>query len=148
MFLQHRVQLAADNVRYAAATGNTCAVKTDGAAEAFLREVVLHDGQRRGVQCRFAGTHAHARHEQAGVSGGHATSGGHEAPNRNTAEDNPAAIAAVRQPCQRNAEEGVEHREGAAQQETDLRIGNAKIGPDVGHQHGDDFAVDERQNVG
>src|SRR5262249_40031908 len=61
--------------------------------------------------------------------------------------DDRDAVAAIRQPSDRNAEQGVESRERDAAQQADLGVSDAEVVLDGSEQQRQNLAVDERERI-
>jgi hypothetical protein len=71
----------------------------------------------------------------------------HRAPQRGAGRDHAAPHAAVGEARDRDAGEGVEHREGPAGEEAHRGVGDAEVALDGLQQDREDLAVDEVEDV-
>ncbi|MNF97256.1 hypothetical protein D3C84_800760 [compost metagenome] len=99
----------------------------DGGGTALRRvEVGDHRHRRRGA-AGLADGHADACQHQEQEAAGQTAEHGHRAPGDAGQGDDRLAADAVGQPAEREAEQGVEHREGQPGEQADLGIGDAKL---------------------
>src|SRR3546814_16295783 len=95
----------------------------------------------------FAGAHADARREQVPEVLRSAAQRGGDGPDRDAAEDDPAAAEAVAHRAGDQPEQAEGDGERDAIEQSELRVGNAEIGLDRPDQPRTDDTVEHRQPV-
>jgi hypothetical protein len=102
---------------------------------------------RRRAAGGLADAHADPRDREVAEAPREARGRGHHAPGGAAHGDDRAPDAPVGEARDRDAGEGVEHREGAAGQEAHRRVGDAELAADRLDQDREDLAVDEVEDV-
>ena len=104
---------------------------------------------RRRCATRLAYPHADPREQQLDEVLRQPAQRGHGRPDRQRAADQPGAVGRcpVREPRDRQAEHGVEQREGETGHQADLRIAQPQFEPDRFGKDIDDLPVDEIEDI-
>ena len=132
----------------AAAEGDAAVVDAHREAQLLGREIVGDDRVGRRRERRLPHPHSHTCGEQTPEAVGETAGHRRQAPERDAQGDEVAAAARVDPSPERQAQQGVERREGEADQEAYLRLGQAEVGADRVDHQAQEHAVDEREHVG
>jgi len=118
--------------------------------KAHTSRVLINHGRAVGVEYIQHGETktAHARGEERRIASRKAAAGGHHAPHRDARNDEVPAVIAVGDPCERQAEQRIEKREGQSDQQADLRVRDIERRADRCDQEAEDHPVDKRQRIG
>ncbi|MNN34651.1 hypothetical protein D3C81_1484660 [compost metagenome] len=139
---------AAREQAHAGAHRAGCAEDAHRTATLVRREQVGHQRDRTREQHGLAHRHRDARGQQVPVVVGQAAGSRRQAPHCNADGDDRAAVAAVDEPCDRQAHHAVEGREGEAVEQADLGVVDPERLLDRTDQQGQDLPVHDGKDVG
>ncbi len=114
---------------------------------AIGREMVGDDGVGGWRSPGLADTDPDPRQQQLQIGAGHAAQGAHDRPRHERRHQDVAAVRAVGEPRQRDAEGDVEQSEGNAGQEGDAAVSEVQFEPDRLQHRGHHIAIGDADGV-
>ena len=138
-----RHDMPADHQRRARAEIDAAGIDGERGGTLRLRKIILQDREGGRAGARLADADADPRERKLAEIGGGAGKGSHRRPETEPDRQRADPVPAIRQPGERQPEQRVEQREGRAEQQPHLRIGQAEIGLQIRREDRDDLAIDE-----